>query len=150
MTPRERAQLRLNRRVPGSGRQQAARLADRIAQRDEEKEPFLPPRACRVRDEVQVKRIRPVIVSAYAPQLIRLVRRPFAMSPVRSSRLHGFERPSWVREARAPMPQPAREMAGHREGFTLPSPIAANPHRPELRPHPFARARTRSTDEDTR
>jgi hypothetical protein len=103
----------------------------------------------RMREEVKIKPMRPADVSENAPQLIRLVRFPFVLAPVRPMRRSGFERPD-----RDPLPQPGREMGQFgrglgqalgpefRRGYTLESPTARP--RPELRPHPFARARLAS------
>ena len=148
MTPRERAKLRLSRRVPGTRTGKLPKLAVRLALRDKERESFLPQRIeCRVREGATIRRIRPVTVSEYAPQLIRLVRHPFELRPVRSGRRHGYDRPRLVREAREPLSPPAREMAAIRKEYSFASPIAEHPHRPDARPHPFARAR-RAADED--
>jgi len=150
MTPRERAKLRLNRHVPGwdhwEDRQPASRLVERLVER-----PISWPERLevRVREEVKITKLRVADVSENAPQLIRLVRFPFALRPVRSKRLEGFDRPTVGRHDREPIPQPAREMGEIRKEYTLASPMSEHDHRPGPRPHPFARARRASDEENT-
>ena len=57
--------------------------------------------ALEVRGEPQVKRLRPTVLDAYAPQLIRLVRQPYAIEPVRNRTHADSERPSLEVGARA-------------------------------------------------
>ena len=77
-----------------------------------------------------------------APLLMRIVRHPFALAPVPAKRVE-------VRSARDQRPAPTleaplayREQA--RQGARFQNPILVFAHRPEHRPHPFARARAGS------
>lgn len=152
MTPRERAQLRLNRHVPGrkdwADRQPARRLSERLVA---EPAPMAQRLEVRVREEVKIKKLRGADVSSNAPQLIRLVRHPYALETVRPTHHKGFERPSTSLPAREPIQRPAREMGEIRKEYTFRSPMTQYAHRPEDRPRPFARIRMAqdSDGEDT-
>ena len=151
MTPRERAQLRMNRHIPGLTQGKERALASRLAARGQERESVLPGRLeVRVREEVRIKRSRTVALRSYAPQLIRLVRHPFELRPVRPQHRGGSERPQVVRREREALPRPAREMGAIRSEYAFRSPMTEHPHRPEPRPHPFARARRMSGEADDR
>ncbi len=148
MTPRERAKLRLSRHVPETKRCDARQPASRLVARLVEAPVPGPQRLeVRVREGAKLRELHGADVNENAPQLIRLVRFPFALSPVQPGRTDGSERPAIGRARRDPTPLPGREMDQLRAEYTLASPTAAHPHRPEVRPHPFARARQAARDD---
>jgi len=96
----------------------------------------------RVRGEAAVKkrRLRPVEAGPNAPLLMRIVRHPFALSPVRFGKVrHREEAGDRVRPG--PREAPLAYRGELRDAYQLENPFLVFAHRPEHRPPPFYRAR---------
>lgn len=143
MTPRHRARARLARHVPRVEESTERLPSSRMLEREEDTTAPRPVPSDRVRipAEVRIKSLRPVKIGRNAPLLIRLVRHPYALRTVKAVRRaeEGRERPSIL--DREPFPSAVAELADLRDSYRVGRPMRDIPHRPEVRAHPFARAR---------
>lgn len=97
----------------------------------------LPERSDEIRVAKSAATVRP---APNAPLLMRLVRTPFELAPVRPVRQTVIE-PAEPR-VRERLGRPTDALTEARREAAAIHPIDAFPHRPEFRPHPFARARS--------
>jgi hypothetical protein len=118
-----------------------SRLVARADEPEERQRPALG-ESLRVRgaDDVRVKRRKGVEPGPNAPLLMRIVRHPFELSPVRYGRQEG--RPSLAERER---PEPREPALAYREGvrddLRRDNPFLVYAHRPVVRPPPFLKAR---------
>ena len=148
---RHRAQSRLVRHVPQLRGADSGALYERIEERQQGGEPRERPAlgdSLVVRDPAagKVKRLRGADVSENAPLLMRLVRHPYAMEPVRYQRVEHRE-PAYHRARVEPLGPALAYRAELREVYRLIPPTEACAHRPEERPAPFAAVRRARREE---
>lgn len=152
MNHRQRAQSRIERHVPQLRSAEAGALHGRLADRQEEEERRIRPApgdslVLRGAADAKPRRLPAADVSESAPLLMRLVRHPYAMEPVRFGRLeyrdasHDRVRP----EPLGPALAYRREL---RDAYRLITPTEEFAHRPEERRPPFATARAASQEAD--
>lgn len=145
MNHRLRAQTRLGRHVPQLRSADSGDLYERLEARKEEgerRDRAVPGDSLVVRDPSAgtTKYMRPADVSQNAPLLMRLVRHPYAMQPVRFDRVEHREPPQ-DRIRFEPLGPALAYRAELRDAYRLITPTVEFAHRPEDRPAPFATAR---------
>ena len=91
------------------------------------------------------KRATVVETAPNAPLLMRLVRHPYEMSPVRFGRIEHRE-DAGLRHRHEPLGPALAYRAELRSQYQLANPITEHPHRPEDRQPPFMRARRASAE----
>ena len=142
MRPRERAQYRLERGVPGARLDRLSALGDRLQQR-QVKFTFTTDRVMIgenfvTREDPEITPAKTIDASPNAPLLIRLVRYPFSLEAVRSQRSPGREaRQSWGRIVE-PRPNAVAWMRELRGAIFRGNPMRNITHGPTYRSSPMA------------
>ena len=91
-------------------------------------------------DDVKKKVLRSIEAGPNAPLLMRIVRHPFELAPVRFGKVRHREEVA-ERLRTEPREQPLAYREELREAYSSVNPFMVYAHRPEHRPPPFLRAR---------
>lgn len=148
MAARHRALARLHRHVPHVSAPDERPLSGRVGDRatEDANDRVLAGESLAVRTEVVDKRLRTVTAGPNAPLMIRLVRHPYALHPVKPGRRPDTERPM-IREflAQGPAEYPVVRELIDEDRVEMPgSPMERD--LPEPPPRPFGRIRRASED----